>query len=581
MASLNSYLPTLAEAAPDEFLDAVESATAQNPCPFIHVFAQEKAGIMGHNYITGLLWALETLAWSPDYLQRVTVVLGELAALDPGGNWANRPANSLTEIFLPWYPQTCASIPKRKAAVKALLKEQREVGWKLLFSILPQVHSSSSGSHKPAWQKFVPEGWSDKVTDGDYWQQVKNYSELLVEVAAADSHKLAELVKHLESLPQPSFDRVLEHLNSSGVGAMAESARLPIWEALVDPRNRQTPEISGCRLGIQMPVELIARIENAAAQLAPKNACSLHHRLFSKQDYQLFAGTKNFDEQQKELNQKRETAVLELLRLNGLEGLLEFARHVAHPGTVGLALGNVEWKESDDALLPRYLDTEDNVLRILIGHFVWGRYWSRGWSWVEGVITEKWTTDQKVSLYTFLPFGFETWRRAEATLRGASEKFWRKVTPQPSGPDQPYLLEAVEKFLQYDRPLAALVCLNRLVHEKAEFAPELTVRALLDGLKQLHSEFNYEGILELVQWLQENPKTNPDDLFRVEWAYLPLLDHHYGRSPKILETRLAESPAFFCELISVVFRAEKKERKGAEPTGIGAEDCHQRISVAS
>ncbi|MEI2724654.1 MAG: hypothetical protein V9H26_14275 [Verrucomicrobiota bacterium] len=196
-ASLNSYLPTLAEAAPDEFLDAVERAIAQDPCPFVHVFAQEKAGIMGQNYMTGLLWGLETLAWSPDYLQRVTVILGELAALDPGGNWANRPANSLTEIFLPWYPQTCASISKRKAAIKALLKEQREVGWKLLFSFLPQVHSSSSGCHKPAWQKFIPEGWSDKVTNGDYWQQVINYSELLVEVAAADSHKLATLVEHL------------------------------------------------------------------------------------------------------------------------------------------------------------------------------------------------------------------------------------------------------------------------------------------------------------------------------------------------------------------------------------------------
>jgi len=213
-ASLNSYLPTLAEAAPDEFLDAVESALTQSPCPFVQVFAQEKAGIMGQNYLTGLLWALETLAWSPEYLQRVTVILGELAALDPGGNWANRPANSLTEIFLPWYPQTCASI----------------------------------------------------------------------------------------------------------------------------------------------------------------------------------------------------------------------------------------------------------------------------------------------------------------------------------------------------------------AHEKAEFAPEFAVQALLDGLKELPSGFNHHAIFELIQWLQENPKTNPDDLFRVEWAYLPLLDHHFERSPKILEKRLAENPKFFCELISVVFRSEKEDRKKAEPT---------------
>ena len=50
--------------------------------------------------MTGLLWALETLAWHSDHLARVTVILGELAEIDPGGNWTNRPANSLaTESF--------------------------------------------------------------------------------------------------------------------------------------------------------------------------------------------------------------------------------------------------------------------------------------------------------------------------------------------------------------------------------------------------------------------------------------------------------------------------------------------------
>jgi len=100
-ASLNDLLPLLAEAAPREFLDAVEHALNSDPCPFDTVFAQEGPAIMGNNYLTGLLWALETLAWDAEYLTRVVVILGELAARDPGGNWANRPANSLAEILLP------------------------------------------------------------------------------------------------------------------------------------------------------------------------------------------------------------------------------------------------------------------------------------------------------------------------------------------------------------------------------------------------------------------------------------------------------------------------------------------------
>jgi hypothetical protein len=110
---------------------------------------------MGSNYLTGLLWALETLAWDAEYLPRVVVILGELAVRDPGGNWANRPANSLAEILLPWLPQTCAPLPKRRAAVETLLKEHPEVAWKLLLSLLPSAHQVSSYSRKPAWREII------------------------------------------------------------------------------------------------------------------------------------------------------------------------------------------------------------------------------------------------------------------------------------------------------------------------------------------------------------------------------------------------------------------------------------------
>jgi hypothetical protein len=60
--SLDRLLPLLAEASPAEFLDAVEKALQNDQCPFDALFAQESSGITGNNYLTGLFWALETLA---------------------------------------------------------------------------------------------------------------------------------------------------------------------------------------------------------------------------------------------------------------------------------------------------------------------------------------------------------------------------------------------------------------------------------------------------------------------------------------------------------------------------------------
>ncbi len=68
---------------------------------------------------------------------------------------------------------------------------------------------------------------------------------------------------------------------------------------------------------------------------------------------------------------------------------------------------------------------------------------------------------------------------------------------------------------------------------------------------------------EVIKWLQANPASNPEQFFRVEWAYLPLLDHHHGGTPTTLEARWAASPDFFCEVLAIVFRSDqqKGERK--------------------
>jgi hypothetical protein len=556
-ASLDYHLPLIAEAAPDEFLDAVETALS-NPAesPFNALFGQERSGVMGRNYTSGLLWALETLAWHPDYLQRVTVLLGELAAIDPGGNWANRPANSLADIYLPWHAQTCAPIAKRKSAVELLLKEQPGVGWKLLMSLLPNMHGFTSGCRKPAWRSFIPADWSDKVTNRDYWDQVMIYADLAVGMAKVDLAKLAELVDRLPNLPNPAHSHVLNYFNSEAVLALPEAERLPIWEALVDlaRKHRKFPDAQWV-----MPPEIVARIEEVAAALAPKSPDRAYRRIFSDRDFDLYEETGDYQEQEKKLSLRRQSAVRDILNVAQLKGLLDFAAKVANPGTVGLAFGQIDWAGADSTLLPEYLGKTDKVLRDFVANFIWGRFWTKSWPWVESTVASQWTVAQKATLFTFLPFGHETWRRAESVLGQDSAAYWKDVNVRPYGP-QPNLVEAVEKLLQHGRPRAALACLGRLIHEKVDFPPPLAVQALLDGVKSpepMHA-LDQHTVSELIKWLQTNPASNPDALFQIEWAYLPLLDHEYGGAPMTLESRLATKPEFFCEVLAIVFRSDKQ-----------------------
>jgi len=276
--SLNGLLPTLAEAAPAEFLDAVEKAMRLTPCPFDELFSQEGNGITGGNYLTGMLRALEGLAWDEQYLVRVCVALIELASHDPGGQWANRPSNSLVTILLPWLPQTLASIDKRKVAVRTILNEWPDIAWDLIIQLLPGQHQTSSGSHKPSWRNTIPDNWKKGVTHQEYWQQASFYAELAVAAAGQNIARLAALIDHFDNLPQPAFDQLLQVLASQSTSELPEEQRLLIWDQLTKFTNKHRRFADA---EWAFPDQLITRIEYVSKQLAPTNPLNLYQHLFS------------------------------------------------------------------------------------------------------------------------------------------------------------------------------------------------------------------------------------------------------------------------------------------------------------
>lgn len=563
-ASLNDLLPLLAEAAPKEFLDAVENGLNSHLCPFDQVFAQEGDGVTGRTYMSGLLWALETMAWDADHLSRVLVCLGELAARDPGGQWGNRPAHSLTTILLPWLPQTCASVAKRGAAVTTLLRELPEIGWKLLVSLLPQHYSSSSGSRRPAWRETIPEDWSKGVTPSEYLEQVRLYSELAINAAINSLDKFAELVDHLENLPPPASAQILAHLGSANVVTMPEVDRVAIWNKLVDlvRKHRKFSDAVWA-----MKPDQVDKIAALADRLAPGTPAFLYQRLFSERVSGLFEEKGNYSEQLKEIEDRRQKAVIEIAR-GGTQTVLDFAASVQSPWRVGIAFGVVAGYEDDGAILPRLLDSEQKSLKQFVAGFVSSRFHTRGWVWVDNTDTKLWAPGQVGEFLSFFPFAPGTWERSRRLLGQDESAYWNRTSANPYEAEGENLPPAIDQLIRYGRPNAAIRCLYRMLTDKQPLDNARAVRALLADVQvpeDVKSMDAYE-ITEVIKALQNDPGANPDDLFHVEWVCLPFLDQLHDASPKFLGRRLANEPGFFCEVIRLVFRSDKEEQPAEEPT---------------
>lgn len=571
-ASLNDVLPLLAEAAPREFLNAVENALQRNPCPFDELFAQEGDGIVYRNYMSGLLWALETLAWDEEYLGRVVLCLGELAARDPGGRSANRPDSSLTAILLPRLPQTCAPIAKRVAAVKALVAQFPEVGWKLLVSLLPGNHLVSFATRRPAWRKTIPDDWRQGVTEVEYRKQVLDYADLAVTEAIKGVSRLVELIAHLERLPESAFHRLIEHLSSDAVLALSEDDRLRLWEALEDlvtEHTRASEDPSA------MQRERISQIAAVAERLAPDTPFFRNQWLFGERAADLFEQPGNDEEQMKALEARRQRAIEEVAIAGGTSAVIEFATRVESPWRVGIAFGAVAGPDTDATLLPELLEAPQKPLIQFAGGYVRGRWQRYGWPWVDTIETGRWTSEQIGQFLSFLPFSPEAWERAQRLLGENQAAYWSRTSANPYEADAG-LEFAVDQLLQHGRPHAAIRCLHKMLRDGQQLDNNKAVRALFEALNSAepsHVMDDYHAV-EIIKALQSDPNTAPEDLFRIEWAYLPLLNGHDDALPRFLWRALAYSPELFCQLIRLVFRSRKEEYRGGELT-----EERQRMAV--
>ena len=555
-ASLDRLLPLLAEASPDEFLKAVREALDRTPCPFDQIFSLEVGGIFGRNYLTGLLWALETLAWEKRYLTEACLLLGRLVSRDPGGDWGNRPIDSLVRILLPWLPQTLASAQGRVKTIRVLSREESRAAWGLLLSLLPNTQDFTHTTHRPSWRETIPDDWEpDEPHTGEYWEQIEACAELTIEMACNDFERLKDenFIDQLHKLPQRLFDRTLDLLSSESVTSQPEEQRIELWIELTRfvRVQKQHPNASW-----SLNCQEVSRLENVVLSLFPTNQSAVHRMLFGREVSLLYEETDDWRESDQKRDTLRQQAMREILSLSGLDKVIELAEDVEYPDCVGHALASEANIETDEQLLPDMLDSRSEKLTAFAKGYVWSRRRRKGWKWVDGLKISNWTPAQIGKFLGWLPFSEEAWNRANACLNENEAEYWTRADAR-----LPYDYEgeadlAIEKLIQYGRHQAAIECLGRILYKNKAINSSLACRALLSVNTPNHrSEQEFRHItIELIKALQSDPNTSPDSLLEIEWKHFDALDPLFGASPKTIEHCLTSDPTYFCRVIEIRYR---------------------------
>lgn len=560
-ASLDNLLPILAEAAPVQFLKAIGNLIKLKPYIIDELYTQEANGMFGGYYITGLLWALEILAWEEQYVVRVGIILGELASRNPEGRSNNRPFNSLVAILLPWMPHTLASIEKRKTVVLQLTQKYPDVGWKLVTQLLPNQHQVSINNQKPVWRKNIPADWAKSVSRGDYWQQISFYAELSIKIAGHDANKLSKLINYFDVFPELVRDNLLGVLSSEAISQLNEKEKFLIWDHLTKSIFKRKKFVKK-----EGSDSIVTSLEKIADMLAPKKPIILYQPIFN--DEVFCEESSDWQEQHRKLNSRRENAIKEIFQLGGIHEVIKFAESVTLPERVGDALGIISGFSIEQHLFPGFFDSIDKKYLGLVKGFIWKRYSLNGAKWCDGLNKSAWNEKQIAFFLACLPFKKETWKLVDLWLGENQREYWIRINENSVYEANDDLNSAVDKFIAHDKPYMALKCLYIIHHNNKEMMDvDQCIRALLAALlsDKYTSRINNFQILELIKFVQSRSSVSDKDLFTIEWGYLPLIDSYLvrgedGPTLKLLENKLAHDPEFFCEIIRMAYRSKQETK---------------------
>lgn len=566
LASLNSQLPVLIEAAPIPFLDALDSLIQGAP-EGLALMLTDEPGIFGRSFHTGLLWGLESLAWSPDLLPRVAHLLVMLARLDPGGQISNRPINSLREIFLPWHPGTSCEPRMRSEILSRIVQHEPEVGWRLLLALMPGKTTISTPTRRPDWKDL---GQLDRksVKRSEVIEAYELAIALAFQVAGFDPDKLADLVgiyPNLASHQKSKLEAAFQSASRSS-GPAGELQRL--WSRLNQLCRRHA---SFANADWAMPEAELERLQGIVDGFSLVDPVLKHRWLFDEQLPDLGKIDVKYDEKVLELQRLRHAALAEVLASEGWEGVQRLLSITRYSYIVGTEVGRLECEDIQVLQAMNAWQACEEPDWMAFRSASCSRAASKGSDWTVNLLdfarTQSWRAITVAMALVDYPDERQTYDTVRKLGEEVRKEYWTNRFGYLRGAetDIEAFGSAVEEYLQYGRAVDLIDQnwndLRTLGHEQVLKVVDSFIAQPPDAEKIRSLGSFQHDIQSVFTWLRKQPEVSVEELARREYTLLPLLtDYGIERSDLALHELLRQQPEFFTDVVCDLYKPASSER---------------------
>jgi hypothetical protein len=579
--SLTDVLTLIAEAAPDVFLKALEEGLSGDPPLHVQMFADniDDSDLLGGGASphTAFLWALEVLAWSQEHLDDVVDTLARLAAIDPGGRWTNRPAVSLSEILSSWHPNTSADTETRLRVLRSLMQRLPHVARRTLLDLIPDGRGFQTDHPSPRyrdWRKEVV------LTRADLVETINAAVDMLLDDLENDPTRFIAFIDKIDDIPPGHRASFIDHLKRLGASLTDDESRRSVWEPLRDAvaRHREYADAKWA-----LPEEELVLLDEGLAAIAPRAPVDEASWLFKSDWIELGDITRRDDYQAYEaaVLKRRADAVGQVLSEGGLDSVIDLASGTSYPHLVGVALAH-HTTELDGEMIP-WLSRDQ--LRQSIAYAYVARRLNQAPEVVDEFLD---ATDDESSQAMILRATNNppiAWEKLGALGGSITDEYWKNFSYFGLG-DFEHVARAVAGLLGARRYAAALD-LIALYGRRSDYGAEIAEQAAtaLEGLlaaglddpelARLGSH-QYRVVFDLLARHAE--VIGRQRTVNLEWQYFPALGFE-ADAPALHET-LAEDPAFFVELITLLYKRKGGTSAGDDSPSEGVPDDQRRLMAS-
>ena len=562
-ATLSSNLSTLAEAAPNAFLESVEDALNTDPDIFRGLLVQDENILLSGAPHAGLLWALERVAWSEQHFPRVVEILARLSEVDLGGSVSNRPVESLRTLFLSWIKFSEATDEARLAALERLVSYHSDVAWNLLIELATSRNDHVMERDPPNWRPWCQDGKPIQTVGGRN-AYLQSLFPLLIGAAAKCPNRWAKLVDNLPDYPSEIRAEMLQCLKSMAPEFASHKRRDEL-------RDRIRRELHTYR----KYKDDSWRISDAESQmlheiyllLEPSDVGSALGWMFDEEtvpppDFQKdpniesLIGIDDFDD----LNNARRQAIRSAYGKGCDDALIELIHHTSKPKNVGFAAGHELAIEIVVGLVSEYLVTESDQHFEFAKGLLWSLATRTGWDGLDAVLRD---CRQPLKAHGIAavylaaqPADKSVWERLSREEASVQWEYWRVFQPFLAEPRDADTMQFVTKMLMVHGRESEMLNLLSMTQLEAGFLIAFLERLprnlsrKRDGLTRISGK-GY-AIAQLFDQLDASPEVDDSVIAGLEIPYLWIFRD--VRKDLAIGREVLKNPRNFADLISMLFK---------------------------